>query len=83
MRRVLKTLIHRSGRRRVLIVERATGRFGYEEEELKSVYDDELAKRVGQRAAWFALPQNPLTICNSPEDADREARGNVDWLSER
>jgi hypothetical protein len=81
---VLKILPDPSGKRRLLIVRRSDGLFGYEEEELQSKYDDELGKRLGDRSTiWVQCTQLPFTICDSPEAAEREARGNVKWLSQR
>jgi hypothetical protein len=82
MERVLKTLYDSSRKRRVLILQRSNGSFGFEAEKLTDVYDDELGKKFGQRTFWGRSTQNPLTICDSPETAEREARGRIEWLSE-
>jgi hypothetical protein len=82
MERVLKILYDSSRKRRGLILQRSNGSFGFEAEELMNVYDEELGKRLGeQRTFWSRSTQNPLTICDSPETAEREARSHIEWLS--
>ena len=68
MRAVLRTLMHPGGKRRVILVDRGGGRFGYEVEHL----DDE--------AGWEPQRQRPLCICDSVATAEREARADVSWL---
>jgi hypothetical protein len=80
---ILKILTDPSGTRRVLIVRRPNGLFGYQEEELQNKYDDKLRKRLNDASTiWVGFTQKPFTICDSPETAEREARGNVQWLSQ-
>ena len=67
----VRTFTSPDGKRRVLIVDRGGGRFGYNEEYFSEDPDE---------MCWVALPQYPLTICESAESAEREARGCVDWL---
>jgi hypothetical protein len=71
MMTVLRVLTSLDGKRRVHIVDRGGGRFGYEEE----YFSDDPDERC-----WVPLPQYPVTICDSPETAEREARGCVTWL---
>ena len=71
VRTTIRILRHPDGKRRVLIVDRGGGRYGYEEE----YFSDEPLEM-----AWLSLPQRPLTICDSPELPEREARGAVAWL---
>jgi hypothetical protein len=69
--KTVRTIAHPDGERRVLIVDRGDGRFGYEEEYFS---------KDPQERYWLPRRQYPLTICDSPERAEREARANVDWL---
>ena len=69
--RIVRTMTSPEGKRRVLIVDRGDGRFGYDEEYFSDDPDEK---------CWVPLRQFPLTIRDSPESAEREARGCVDWL---
>lgn len=59
------------GKNRVLIVDRGGGRFGFDEEYFSEDPDER---------CWVPLPQYPLTICDTAESAEREARASVDRL---
>jgi glycosyltransferase involved in cell wall biosynthesis len=69
--RVVKILYHPAGRQRVLVVQRANGSYGFEEEQLK-----------GEAAAmdWHPVSQGAFSICDSAATAEREARSSVAWL---
>lgn len=69
---LLNTITDGNGSRRVLIVRRRNGTFGFEEERWSS---------DPQEQCWIPLPQNPICLCDSEERALREARGRVSWLS--
>lgn len=79
MQRVLKTFTHTDGKRRVLIVQKSKGIFGYVVEKL-TYLDEETEDRA--KAFWHPLGQKPLALCDTAETAEREARGRVDWLNE-
>ena len=68
--RILKTILRADGKRRVLILQRDDGLYGFSEE---SGYDSPQGKRSA------ALPPH-ATICDSMEHAEKEARAAVDWL---
>ena len=68
--KILKTILRADGKRRVLIIQRDDGLFGFREE---SSYDSPQGKR------WVALPPH-ATICDTMEHAESEARAAVDWL---
>lgn len=72
--KILRTINDSEGKRRVYIVRRDNGTFGYEEEYWS---DDPYEK------CWIPLGDYPLCICDSEETALREAMGNVDWLAGR
>jgi len=71
MAAVMRVLMHPDGKRRVLIVDRGGGRFGYEEERFSDEPDE---------LCWLPQRQFPLCVCDSPETAEREARAAVGWL---
>jgi hypothetical protein len=71
MHAVLRTLVHPGGKRRVLILDLGGGRFGYQEER----FSDE-----PEELCWLPQRQFPVCICDSPETAEREARGAIEWL---
>jgi hypothetical protein len=77
--RLVKTLTHPDGLRRVHIVERTSGQFGYEVEECVRVYED---PSYPDEKCWVPNGQYPLSICDSAETAEREARGRVAWLND-
>jgi hypothetical protein len=60
-----------TGKRRVRIVHRGSGRYGYDEER----FSDEPLEMC-----WVPIPQMPLVVCDSPEAAERDARGQIPWL---
>ncbi len=68
---VLRTITDSTGKRRVLLLRRENGAFGYEVEH----WSDEPMERC-----WIPLGQYPFSICGSEEIALREALGRVDWL---
>ena len=78
-----KTITSAAGNRRVRIVRRSDGLFTYQEEELVPVYEGpELAERLqNYETVWSPLTQG-LTLCESQEAAEREARGKIKWLAE-
>jgi hypothetical protein len=67
----VRTLTSRDGKRRVFVVDRGGGRFGYDEEYFSDDPDEK---------CWVPFRQFPVTICDSAESAEREARGCVHWL---
>ena len=67
----MRVLLHPDGKRRVLIVNRGAGRFGYEEQRFS---EDEYER------CWVPVRQHHLAICDSPETAEREARACIEWL---
>jgi hypothetical protein len=71
--RVVRTFNSPDGKRRVLIVQRNNGSFGYEEEYF-SEHPEELC--------WCPLTQRPFSICDSEATALREAFGRIDWLQQ-
>ncbi|MGB7256872.1 MAG: hypothetical protein WBD48_02200 [Pseudolabrys sp.] len=82
MSRVVKTILHPDGKRRVIIILRDDALFSYEVEELKLAYDAELAEQLQDfRTVWTPV-RHDLTICQSQEDAEREARGAISWLKD-
>jgi len=70
-RAFVRALTSQDGKRRVFVVDRGGGRFGYDEEYFSNHPDER---------CWVPLRQVPLTLCDSAESAEREARGRVDWL---
>jgi hypothetical protein len=69
--RILKTFTRPDGRRRVVILRRADGCFGFRE-------DRRFTTPSGSK--WGPLIRYS-TICDSAETAEREARAAVDWLN--
>ena len=79
--RILKTIEQPAGKQRVLIVMRSDGLFSYEEERLVPVYDEEMVEQLNDnKAVWVPLSHG-LTLCDSLEDAEREARTRIPWLA--
>ena len=76
---ILKTLSHPDGLRRVLIVRRADGLYGYEIEEF---WREEVEFRREPIEYWLPLRQVPIAIFDSAETAEREARNDIAWLKE-
>lgn len=71
--RIIKTLLSADGHRRVQIYERVDGLFSFVEEKW---YLPELGD-----ACWVAVPPGRSSLCSSADDAEREARGRIRWLS--
>ncbi len=69
---VLRTIADSTGKRRVLILRRENGAFGFEVEH----WSDEPMEQC-----WIRPGQYPFSLCGSEEIALREALGRVDWLS--
>ncbi|HXE52135.1 MAG TPA: hypothetical protein VN541_03930 [Tepidisphaeraceae bacterium] len=69
---VLRTIVDATGKRRVLILQRANGTFGFEVEHR----GDNPMER-----GWIRDGQHPLSVCGSAEVALREATGRVEWLA--
>ena len=71
-RLVVETLYDPAQRRRVLIFKRSDETFGFEEQ----YYSDAPTER-----SWIPVAAQFATRVGSAEDAAREARGRVSWLS--
>ena len=69
----IKTFFSRDKLHRVLIVQRPNGHYGFEEE----YFSQEPLEQC-----WVRTGQYPLAICDTPELAEREARGRVDWMAD-
>ena len=52
MERILRTFEHPDGKRRVLIVQRENGTFGYEQEKLVYRYEDEEMREKWPEMSW-------------------------------
>jgi hypothetical protein len=77
---VLKTLTHLDGKRRVVIVQRDNGLFGFEEEHLVRVYDEQTYPDWDEMV-WSPPPHRvSFGIFDSPATAEREARDRIAWL---
>ena len=70
---VVETLYDRQRKRRVLILGRPDGTFGFEEQ----YYADAPAEK-----AWVPVATRLATRVASVEDAAREARNRVSWLAD-
>jgi hypothetical protein len=69
---IIKTIERADGQRRILIIQRSDGNFGFIEElRVHSLKDQE---------RWTKLFSHS-TICETADIAEREARGAIDWLS--
>ena len=68
---VLHEIYDSNRARRVLIVQRSSGSFGYEEEYFS---------QEPLELCWCRLSQVPFCICQSAEIALKEARGRVAWV---
>jgi hypothetical protein len=77
--RVVKTLTHPDGQRRVLIVQRTNGLYGYEIEEFRL---ENVEFRHEPLEYWVSLSQVPFAIFDTAETAEREARHDIAWLKE-
>ncbi|MFL6798311.1 MAG: glycosyltransferase family 2 protein [Xanthobacteraceae bacterium] len=62
-----------AGEKRVLILQRSDGRYGYEEERFTTNSDG---------ARWIRIDRTPPSLSASAEIAEREARKSVGWLKE-
>jgi hypothetical protein len=69
---VLRTIVDSTGKRRVLIVRRDNGAYGFEEERWS---DDPLEH------CWTPSGKYSFSICATEEIAMREAAGRVGWLA--
>lgn len=69
---VLRMISDATRLRRVLIVRRGNGSYGWEAE----YWSDEPLEQ-----SWVRIGQRPLSVCDSEETAVREAMGRVDWLA--
>lgn len=70
--RVIDTLVHASGRFRVIIFQREDGSFGFEDQK----FSDE-----PQEQCWIERGRYSENFSDSAERATSEARGRVDWLA--
>ncbi len=69
--KIIREIYSQDRKRRVCIVQRENGSFGFEEEYFS---DDPF------EMSWCRYGQYPLAICDSEETALREAMGRVKWL---
>jgi hypothetical protein len=71
---VVKTFLSLDGQRRVEIVRRHDGFFSFEEDQWTSEFGN---------SYWVpATHHGVVSICDSAETAEREARARIDWLRE-
>jgi hypothetical protein len=68
---VVDQILDNYGFRRVVIIERKNGTFGFEEQRWSDA--------VGQEF-WIRLPQRQVSVCDSKESAELQARRSVSWL---
>ena len=73
MEREVRTLLHPDGKRRIVVVQRADGLYGFRQDKLIT---------APQGEKWWPFLRYS-TICDSVEIAEREARAQVDWLHPR
>jgi hypothetical protein len=71
MERVLKAIYHPNGNRRLVIVQRSRGHYGYEEETFSNDPTE---------MCWLRRTQKPFHIYDSADTAEREACGAIGWL---
>lgn len=69
---ILRKIVDSTGKRRVLIIRRANGSYGWEVEH----WSDEPMEQC-----WIRPGQYPFSICDTVEIAIREALGRVEWLT--
>ena len=69
--RILRTLVHSDGTRKVEVFQRVDNTFGFEE-----------LKFGQEEQAWFPVGKYSIVITDSLESAIKEARGRVAWLSD-
>jgi len=70
----VRTIVDPGGKRRVHLIARHDGRFGYAEE----FFSDD-----PEEQCWLPASGSrglPVAICDSLETAEREARASIDWL---
>ncbi|QEX15686.1 hypothetical protein FRZ44_09730 [Hypericibacter terrae] len=67
----INTIYDRDGKRRVIIFRRDDGTYGFEEER----FSDEPLEM-----AWIRLRKYTASLFASAIDAERDARGRVEWL---
>ncbi len=77
--RIVRTLTHPDGARRVPIVQRPDGLYGYEIEEFRR---EEVEFRREPIEYWLPVSRPPIGIFDSAATAEREARSNVAWLKD-
>ena len=71
----MEVLLSSDGKRRIQIVQRADGYFGFNEQYwYRSIYEGEILSE-----GWAALG-GPASICETMEIALREARATYPWL---
>lgn len=70
--KIVREIYNPDRTRRVLIVQRDGGSFGFEEEHFS---EEPLEK------CWIRESQKPFSICDSPEIALKEATGRIAWLA--
>jgi hypothetical protein len=71
--RVIKTIAHPNGIRRVLIIQRSNGSYGFEEERFSAEPEEH---------TWLPFGRRSYSICDSEDAAVREACGRIGWLNE-
>jgi hypothetical protein len=69
----VRTIVDPSGKRRLHIIARADGHFGYAEERF-AIDPDE------RHGVWLPVQGAPVSICDSLETAERQARASIVWL---
>ena len=74
---MLKTFISDDGKERVQIVRRGDGLFSF--------FHDHLASKCDKSLYWSSVRPfgSSLTLCDSADTAEREARGQIPWMEER
>ena len=70
--KVVQSISDSSGLRRVDIIERADGSFGFEEWYFSRPPDEK---------CWVPANRQMITFTDSAESAEREARARVEWLT--
>jgi hypothetical protein len=69
---IIQTIYSKDGKKRVHIVRRANGFYGFDEE----YFSEDLYEMC-----WIPLTsRRPFSICDSAETALREAKGRIVWL---
>jgi hypothetical protein len=70
---VEKEIYNNDGSRRLVIVRRTTGTFYYRQEHFLEDRSEN---------CWVPSRQNKIGVYGTSDEAEREARSNVDWLSD-